>query len=154
MLRRVSGKRKDKTIKYLVTDSDTITNKTDIAETLATSFAAKSSQDHYKEKFRKIRDKEKENTLDFESDNDEKYIVDFSKRELIKSIAQAIDLATGPDEIHYQFLKDLPDVSLDRFYSWMICGNLRISQMDGEKRQWSLSLNLEKIERILIIIGQ
>ena len=65
MLRRISGKRKDKTIKYLVTDSDTITNKTDIAETLATSFAAKSSPDHYQEKFRKIRDKEKENTLDF-----------------------------------------------------------------------------------------
>ena len=65
MLRRISGKRKDNTIKYLVTDSDTITNKTDIAETLATSFAAKS--DHYQEKF----------------------------------------------EIHYQFLKHLPDVSLD-----------------------------------------
>ena len=104
MLRRISGKRKDKTIKYLVTDSDTITNKTDIAETLATSFAAKSSPDHYQEKFRKIRDKEKENTLDFESDNDEKYNVNFSKRELIKSIAQATDSATGPDEIHYQFL--------------------------------------------------
>ena len=113
MLRRISGKRKDKTIKYLVTDSDTITNKTDIAETLATSFAAKSSPDHYQEKFRKIRDKEKENTLDFESDNDEKYNVNFSKRELIKSIAQTTDSATGPDEIHYQFLKHLPDVSLD-----------------------------------------
>ena len=79
MLRRISGKRKDKTIKYLVTDSDTITNKTDIAEMLVTSFAAKSSPDHYQEKFRKIRDKEKENTLDFESDNDEKYNVNFSK---------------------------------------------------------------------------
>ena len=72
MLRRISGKRKDKTIKYLFTDSDTITNKTDIAETLATSFAAKSSLDHYHEKVQVIRDREKENTLDFESDNDEK----------------------------------------------------------------------------------
>ena len=63
MLRRISGKRKDKTIKYLVTDSDTITNKTDIAETLATSFAAKPSPDHYQEKIRKIRDKKKDNTL-------------------------------------------------------------------------------------------
>ena len=113
MLRRISGKRKDKTIKYLVTDFDTITNKTDIAETLARSFAAKSSPDHYQEKFRKIRDKEKENTLDFESDNDGKYNVDFSKHELIKSIAQATHSANGPDEINYQFLKHLPDVSLD-----------------------------------------
>ena len=70
------------------------------------------------EKIRKIRDKEKENTLDFESDNDEKYNVDFSKRELIKSIAQATASATGPDEIQYQFLKHLPDVSLSCcFYS-------------------------------------
>ena len=98
MLRRISGKRKDKT---------------DIAETLATSFAAKSSPDHYQEKFREIRDKEKEHTLDFESDNDEKYNVNFSKRELIKSIAQATDSATGPDEIQHQFLKHLPDVSRD-----------------------------------------
>ena len=43
MLRRTSGKKKDKTIKYPVTDI----NKTDIAETLATSFAAKSSPDHH-----------------------------------------------------------------------------------------------------------
>ena len=50
MSRRISGKRKDKTIKYLVTDSDTITNKTEIADTLATSFAEKSSPDHYQEK--------------------------------------------------------------------------------------------------------
>ena len=50
MLRRISGKRTDKTIKYSVTDSDTITSKTDIAGTLATSFAAKSSPDHYYEK--------------------------------------------------------------------------------------------------------
>ena len=113
MLRRISNKRKDKTIKYLVTDSDTITNKTDIAETLATSFAVKSSPYHYREKFRRIRDKEKESTLDFEADNDEKYNVDFTKRELIKSIAQATDSATGPDEIHYQFLKHLPDVLLE-----------------------------------------
>ena len=94
-----------------VTDSATIINKTDIAETLATSFAAKSSSDHYQENFRRIRDKEKEKSLDFESDNDEKYNVNFSKRELIKSIPQATDSATGPDEIHYQFLKHLPDVS-------------------------------------------
>ena len=120
----------------LVTDSDTITNKTDIAETLATSFAAKSSPDHYQEKFRKIRDKEKENTLDFESDNDEKYNVNFSKRELIKSIAQATDSATGPDEIHYQFLKHLPDVSLDLLLLLLNdLWHLRISQMDGEKQQ-------------------
>ena len=51
--------------------------------------------------------------MDLESDNDEKFNIDFSKRELIKSTTQATDSATGPDEIHYQFLKHLPEVSLE-----------------------------------------
>ena len=34
-----------------------------------------------------IRDREKENTLDFESDNDEKYNVAFSKRKLILNLS-------------------------------------------------------------------
>ena len=37
----------------------------------------------------------------------------FSKREIIKSIAQATDSTTGPDEIHCQILKHLPDVSIE-----------------------------------------
>ena len=97
-VKQMLQKRNDKTIKYLVTDSDTITNKTEIADTLATSFAAKSSPDHYQKKIRMIRDREEENTLDFESDNDEKYNAAFSKR-------KATDSATVPDEIHCRFLK-------------------------------------------------
>ena len=54
MLRRISGKRKEKTIKYLVTDSDTITNKTDIAETLATSFAANRHQINIRKNFERL----------------------------------------------------------------------------------------------------
>ena len=79
LLCRISGKRKDKTIMYLVINSDTINNQTEIAETLATSLAAKSSPDHHQEKFRRITDREKGNSLDFASDNDEKYTVPFSK---------------------------------------------------------------------------
>ena len=45
MLRRISGKMKDKTIKYIVTDSDKLPNKTEIADTLPASFAATSSPD-------------------------------------------------------------------------------------------------------------
>ena len=32
------------------------------------------------------------------------------------------------------------------FFSWIICGNSKISQMDGKKQQFSLSLNPEKIK--------
>ena len=97
--------RKDTTIKFIVNDIDTITNKTEIAETLATLFAAKSLPDQYREKFRRIRDREKEKTLDFESDNDEKY-------NMLLFQNDEIDYETG-NELHYQFLKHLPDVSIE-----------------------------------------
>ena len=72
---KISEKKEDKGIKYLVTDYDTIRNETEIADTPATLFAAKLSLGHYKEEFRRIRDREKNNTLDFESDNDEKQVM-------------------------------------------------------------------------------
>ena len=58
---------------------------------------------------RMIRSRKEENTLDFDSDNGEKYNVAFSKRELIKFIAQATASATCPDVIHCRFLNYLPD---------------------------------------------
>ena len=91
MLRRISGKRKDKTIKYLVIDSDTITNETEIADTLATTFAAKSSPDHYHERNRMRRKTHwtlsqimtKSTMLLFQNENS----LNLSLRQLIRQLA-------------------------------------------------------------------
>ena len=75
--------------KYLVTDSDTITNKREIVDTLATSFLGLSHHQH-------IIKNNSEGLGTGRRKDDEKFNVAFSKRYLVKSIAEA----TNPDDIH------------------------------------------------------
>ena len=51
--------------------------------------------------------------LNFKSQNNEIYNKDFNLDELVEAIQLSHDSATGPDEIHYQMLKHLPDTSLE-----------------------------------------
>ena len=72
---------------YLITDSDTITNKRKIDDTLATSFLVLSHHQHIiKNNFEGLGTGRR----------NEKFNVAFSKRDLVKSIAEA----TNPDDIH------------------------------------------------------
>ena len=48
----------------------------------------------------------------FSSDNSETYNQPFSLSELKDALSKAHDSSPGPDDIHYQFLKHLPDTSL------------------------------------------
>ena len=50
--------------------------------------------------------------LKFSSDNAEVYNKPFSMEELRDALRRAHDTSVGPDEIHYQLLKHLPDASL------------------------------------------
>ena len=51
--------------------------------------------------------------MNFKSQNNEIYNTDFNLDELVEAIQLSHDSATGPDEIHYQMLKHLPDTSLE-----------------------------------------
>ena len=51
--------------------------------------------------------------LNFKSQNNEIYNKEFNLDELVEAIQLSHDSATGPDEIHYQMLKHLPDTSLE-----------------------------------------
>ena len=51
--------------------------------------------------------------MNFKSQNNEIYNKDFNLDELVEAILLSHDSATGPDEIHYQMLKHLPDTSLE-----------------------------------------
>ena len=50
--------------------------------------------------------------LNFKSCNNERYNIAFTFSELVDAIKISHDTATGPDEIHYQMLKHLPENSL------------------------------------------
>ena len=50
--------------------------------------------------------------LKFESHNMETYDTLFKPEQLVSAITKSTDSAVCPDEIHYQILKHLPDVTL------------------------------------------
>ena len=84
------------------------TSKTDIADTLVETFCHNSSSFKYSESFRKIKTEQEKIKLNFKSQNNK----DFNLDELVEAIQLSHDSATGPDEIHYQMLKHLPENSL------------------------------------------
>ena len=51
--------------------------------------------------------------MNFKSQNNVIYNTDFNLDELVEAIKLSHDSATGPDEINYQMLKNLPDTSLE-----------------------------------------
>ena len=51
--------------------------------------------------------------MNSKSQNNEIYNKDFNLDELVEAIQLSHDSATGPDEIHYQMLKHLPENSLE-----------------------------------------
>ena len=89
------------------------TSKTDIADTLGETFCHNSSSFNYSESFRKIKTEQEKVKLNFKSQNNEIYNKDFNLDELVEAIQLSHDSATGPDEIHYQMLKHLPENSLE-----------------------------------------
>ena len=47
--------------------------------------------------------------------NHEKYNVPFTASELLDALHKSHDTAAGPDDIHYQILKHLPDNALKTY---------------------------------------
>ena len=72
-----------------------------------------SSSFNYSKSFRKIRTKQEKVKLNFKSQNHEIYNKYFNIDQIVEAIQPSHDSATGPDEIHYQMLKHIPDNSLE-----------------------------------------
>ena len=113
MIRKISGKNKSSPINHLSKNHVKATNKKDIADLLAKTFSTNSSSNNYNEQFQNIKKKAEKTKLNFKSNNLEDYNQPFSLSELTDSIMKSHDTAVGPDEIHYQFLKHLPSISLE-----------------------------------------
>ena len=115
ILRKISGKNKSPSYTPLnMVGTDTkATSQTDIADTLGETFCHNSSSFNYSESFRKIKTEQEKVKLNFKSQNNEIYNKDFNLDELVEAIQLSHDSATGPDEIHYQMLKHLPENSLE-----------------------------------------
>ena len=113
MIRKISGKHSSTSVSYL-TKSDGVqcTERQDIVNLLAEKFEHNSSTDHYTPVFQVYKNQAESQALNFLSNNVEDYNIPFTISELKNSLGKCHDTATGPDEIHYQFLKHLPQTSL------------------------------------------
>ena len=116
MIRKISGKTKSLSYTHLNTSRETkATSKEDIANTFGETFLKNSSSRNYLEKFKNVKKHQEKNKINFKSLNNEEYNNHFNLLELKDAIQKSHDTATGPDEIHYQMLKHLPENALSTF---------------------------------------
>ena len=85
----------------------------DIADTFAETFSANSSINNSNLHFLTFKNNAEKQTFNFKSNNSEKYCQPFKTAELQKAIQTSHNIAIGSEEIHYHFLKHLPQNSLD-----------------------------------------
>ena len=110
MINRIKGRKNSATVKHLSVNNNLVTDKRDIANTLAEQLAYNSSSNQCSDKFLKFKQNDEKKKINFSSSNDEVYNKEFSSEELKLSLNRAHDTAEGPDK--YQLLKHLPPESL------------------------------------------
>jgi len=111
MIRKISGKTIRTPLSHLAKGNQLITDPQEIANTLAETFAHNSSSEHYSPSFQAFKQQEEKLLPDFSSSNQENYNLPFSIDELSNALDQSKDTASGPDNIHYQLIKNLPLLS-------------------------------------------
>ena len=111
--RKISGKNICPPKQYLNRkDGTAITNPKDNANEHAAAFTNNSSSAHYSATFQTIKGQEEMVEIDFTSHNTEVYNKPFRLSDLRRSIMKAKPRAPGPDGIHNNLLKHLPEDTL------------------------------------------
>ena len=111
-IRKIKGKDTSNTVHHLSVNYRDVTSHRDIANALADNVSHNSSSAFSTDAFASVRKKAEKQTITFSSDNAEVYNKPLSMEELRDALRRAHDTSAGPDEIHYQLLKHLPDASL------------------------------------------
>ena len=122
MVRKICGKSKAASHQHLNSNFNggaetKATTKKDIADTLGDAFSKNSSNSNYPKEFQNYQKHQEKIKLNFKSSNNEEYNNPFNLDELKDAINKSHDTATGPDEIHYQMLKNLPPKSLKTLFA-------------------------------------
>lgn len=113
-IRKIKGK-KQRTIHILVDNNQQFASIQAIANKLADTFSFISSSQNYSNDFQQYR-LIQETPLDFSSDCSESYNQPFSIHELQHALQKTKPTSPGPDEIHINMLKYLPENALEYFF--------------------------------------
>ena len=112
-VREISGKNVCPPKQYLNGKNSTAITKPEYsANEHAAAFTDKYSFADYSATFKAIKEQEEKVKIDFTSDNTEVYNKPFQLRDLRRSIMKAKPRAPGPDGIHNNLLKHLPEDTL------------------------------------------
>ena len=109
MIRKINGKNNHQPVHHLMDQDEKITDKLEITERLGTAFKTNFSTSNYTESFQSKKLSEEQVNLNFYSNNKENYNQPFTFRELNQAIHNSLNTAAGPDDIHNQVLKMLPE---------------------------------------------
>jgi len=112
MVRKITGKPSASPIRHLKVNNVEVSDFPDIANTIAQTFSNNSSSENYSRKFQSFHRQAENQHLKFKSSNSENYNNPYSLDELADAISQSHDTAVGPDDVHYQMLKHLPNDAL------------------------------------------
>ena len=112
MVARIAGKHQPSMVSHLEVNGTPVEEPQDIANTLAATIAHNSSSNHCTPVFQRYRAQAEKRSLRFGSNNNESYNKLFSLSELQTALKKSHDTAPGPDNVHYQMLKHLPESCL------------------------------------------
>lgn len=112
MIKKIEGKNLASHVSILEVNGEHLSSPEQISNGLGEQFAYNSSSENYTREFQCYKAQAERLTLNIQSDNSEDYNSYITLEELQKAILKATDSATGPDNIHYQILKHLPQSSL------------------------------------------
>ena len=113
MIKKIKGKQNTPSISHLYHNGNKITDLKDICNLLAETFSTNSSGKHYSEEFLKHKNKTEKIPLDFSTKLEEHYNKRFSMTELMNAIQKSNNSAAGPDDIHYEIIRQLPESVLE-----------------------------------------
>ena len=116
MIRKMTGKNVPSHLHHLKdSQGNLITNKEEISNTFGETYQNIHSSDNYSDDFKNTKHNEEANPIDFNTSNTYIYNRKFRLKDLKRNIKKAKDTAYGADQIHYPFLKHLPDECLRVF---------------------------------------
>jgi exonuclease III len=111
MIRKIKGNPSPLTIKHLQYNNIMVTQPEDICNVLAQNFARNSSTAHYSLIFQNFKRNQESHNINFNSSCNEYYNVPFTISEIDNAISNAHNSSPGMDNVHYEFLKQLPSVT-------------------------------------------
>ena len=111
MIRKFKGKGSNSQVQHLEVDGQKITSMKGIADCIGESLSQTSSLNGGTEAFNNYRTTAEKTPIDFGNNTNDDYNLPFSMNELSSALNNSNNSAPGPDDIPYEFLRQLPDPS-------------------------------------------